>query len=89
MPSDRVVVVEEPGPRRPRRRRRLLVGVHAAVLASIALTSGALASGSSSSDSNARSASTAPKPADVVRLAPAHHGCHRLHGMRPDAGARF
>jgi len=43
MGEDRVVVVSDHGPRRPRRRRRGLIATHVAVLASIVLTSGALA----------------------------------------------
>ena len=81
MGEDRVVVVSDHGPRRPRRRRRGLIATHVAVLASIVLTSGALAGGGGSD-----SAATTPAAGEsqaVPAFAGEHrpgHRCHRGEG---------
>jgi hypothetical protein len=89
MPDDRVVVVDEHRPRR-RRRRRVLVGAHVAVLASIALTSGALAgSGSSSAGTTGTPGAAQAQPPAGAPFARSGHHCHHdgARGARSRPGS--
>jgi hypothetical protein len=89
MAEDRVVVVCEHGPRR-RRRRRGMIAAHVAVLASIALSSGALAGGGGS-DGTRTAPAAAPSHAIPSFAAGEHRSrqrCHRGEGRAWGAGSR-